>query len=83
MIDDADVPILFALAVACLIWFASAVPKLLLAATGGMVIGAILWGTARCAGRIAAVTSRRLALDCRTVALLGAALLIGCRAPGR
>jgi hypothetical protein len=43
MIDDADVPALFAIALACLVRFAAVLPELVRAAAWGVAIGAVGW----------------------------------------
>jgi len=53
MIDDADVPLLFAVALACLARFAFVVPELVRAAGWGVAIGVVGWGVACLARRLA------------------------------
>ena len=58
MIDDADVPTLFAIALACLIRFASVLPELVRSAWWGVVVGAVGWGAACVARRLALRVAR-------------------------
>jgi hypothetical protein len=75
MLDDADVPILLAVSIACVFRLRPDVGELLLAAAVGVVVGTVGWAIRQ--------WGRRVGVDARMVALLAMALLIGCRAPGQ